>query len=100
MADEMRLRLDELLEPDRLVLEVDALDVRSGRKAAPVRDHELEAVGERLLRAPGEFAVDDAAMHEEQARPAHVRDRTNSTGNTASTGNTLLQSPRPCPPPP
>jgi len=37
MADEMGPRLEELLEPNRLVLEIDPLDVGTGREAPPVR---------------------------------------------------------------
>ena len=44
VPDEVRARLEELVEPGRLVLEVDRLDVRAGREAAPVRDDELEAL--------------------------------------------------------
>src|SRR6476646_99812 len=64
----MRARLEELLEPDRLVLEVDPIDLRSWREAAPVREDELEAVGERLLRRPGQLRIDDGTVHEQEAR--------------------------------
>jgi hypothetical protein len=67
VPDEVRSRLHERLEPNRLVLEVDALDVRAGREAAPVRDDELEALRERPLGRPGGLAVDDAAVDEEDA---------------------------------
>ena len=60
----------ELLEPDRLVLEVDLLDVRPGREAAPVRGHDLESVGERFLGAPGQVRVDDGTVNEQEARLA------------------------------
>ena len=63
MPHEMRARLDELLQPHRLVLEVDALDVGPGREAAPVRRHDLEAVGERFLSAPGQLRVDDGTVN-------------------------------------
>jgi hypothetical protein len=79
MPDEMRPRLDVSLEPHRLLLEVDPLDVRAGREAAPVRDHELEALRERALPCPGHVAVDDAAVDEEHAGtadPAILRDDT------------------------
>jgi hypothetical protein len=71
VADEMRSGLVELLEPDGLVLEVDALDVGSGREPAPVRDDELEALLQRPLRAPRDLAVHDAAVDEEEVRAAH-----------------------------
>ncbi len=61
-------RLDELLEPRRLVLEVDVLDVRAGRKAAPVRRDELEALREGALGRPRDLAIDDAAVDEEDPR--------------------------------
>src|SRR6478735_9365848 len=64
----MRARLEELLEPDRLVLEVDPIDLRSWWEAAPVGEDELEAVGERLLRRPGQLRVDDGTVHEQEAR--------------------------------
>jgi len=67
MPDEMRPWLDELLEPQRLVLEVDPLDVRAGWEAAPVRDNELETLLERPLGCPRGVAVDDAAVYEEDA---------------------------------
>ena len=70
MPDEMRSRLDALLEPHSLVLEVDALDVRAGREAAPVRRHEIEALLEGPLRGPRDIAVDDTAVHEEDAGTA------------------------------
>ena len=79
MPDEMRSRLDELVEPRRLVLEIDPLDVRPGREAAPVRDHELEALREGTLGGPGDLAVDDAAVDEEDPRPGHPGIRTNGT---------------------
>jgi hypothetical protein len=63
MTHEMCPRLEELLEPRRLVLEVDALDVRTGREAAPVRRHDLELLRERFLGAPGQLRVDDGPMH-------------------------------------
>ena len=68
MPDEMRSRLDELLEPRRLVLEVDALDVRAGREATPVRNDELEALRKGTLGRPGDLAIDDAAVDEEDPR--------------------------------
>ena len=58
VADEVRSGLQELLEPYRLVLEIDLLDVRPGRKTAPVRRHDLEPVGEGFLGAPGQVRVD------------------------------------------
>ena len=67
VSDEVRPRLDELLEPDGLVLEVDPLDIRPRREPAPVRDDELEALGERPLCRPGCITVDDAAVDEEDA---------------------------------
>jgi len=67
MPDEVRSRLDELLEPHCLVLEVDTLNVWAGRKAAPVRDDELEALLERPLFRPGRLAVDHTAMDEKDA---------------------------------
>jgi hypothetical protein len=68
MSDEMRPRLDELLEPRRLVLEVDPLDLRARREAAPVRHDELEALPEGPLGRPRDLAVDDAAVDEEDPR--------------------------------
>jgi hypothetical protein len=68
MPDEMRSRLDELVEPYRVVLEVDPLDLRAGREAAPVRDHELEPLLEGTLGSPGDLAIDDAAVDEEDPR--------------------------------
>ncbi len=67
----MRPRLEEPVEPDRLVLVVDGLDVRSRRKPAPVRRDELETSRERPLRGPGGVAVDDAAVDEEHAGTGH-----------------------------
>ena len=68
MSDEMRSRLDELVEPRRLVLEIDPLDLRPGREAAPVRDDELETLREGTLGSPSDLAVDDAAVDEEDPR--------------------------------
>jgi hypothetical protein len=68
MPDQMRSGVDELVEPRRLVLEVDPLDVRAGREAAPVRDDELEALREGALGRPGDLAIDDAAVDEEDPR--------------------------------
>ena len=44
-----------------------ALDLWAGRKAAPVRDDELEAPLEGPLFRPGRLAVDHAAMDEKDA---------------------------------
>jgi hypothetical protein len=68
MPNEVRARLDELLEPHGVVLEVDADCIRPGREAAAVRDDELKALCERSLSRPGGLAVDDAAVDEEHAR--------------------------------
>ena len=68
VPDDVRPRLEELLEPHRFVLEIDAVDLRPGREAAPVREDELEAVGERFLRRPGQLRVDDGTVHEQEAR--------------------------------
>jgi hypothetical protein len=59
----MGWRLEEGLEPDRLVLEVDRLDVGSRREAAPVGCHDLEAFRERFLGAPGQLRVDDGTVN-------------------------------------
>jgi hypothetical protein len=64
MAYKVRSRLQKLLEPDRVILEIDAFDIRSGRKASPVGRHDLEPLAERFLGAPGQLRVDDRAMHE------------------------------------
>jgi hypothetical protein len=63
------------IEPYRLILEVDALDVGTGREAAAIRDYEVEPIGERPLRSPGQLAVDDASVDEKEACPAHRRHR-------------------------
>jgi hypothetical protein len=63
VPDKVRARHDELLEPDGLVLEVDMFDVRSRREPAPVRRHDLEALGERFLGAPGQVRVDDGTVN-------------------------------------
>jgi hypothetical protein len=60
----MSPRGEKLVQPNRLVLEVDALDLRPGRKAAAVRRHDLEPLREWFLGAPGQLRVDDGAMHE------------------------------------
>src|SRR5207237_847574 len=70
--DEVCPRLDPVVEPDRLVLEVDAVERRVGREAPPVRDDELELVGQRPLAAPGRRGADDAAVHEQDAGPLHI----------------------------
>jgi hypothetical protein len=44
VPDEVRAGREELLQPDRLVVEIDALDLRPGWEAAPVRDDEIEAL--------------------------------------------------------
>jgi hypothetical protein len=49
VADEVGSRLEELLEPHGLVLEIDPFDIRSGREAAPVRRRDLETLRERFL---------------------------------------------------
>jgi hypothetical protein len=67
----VRARLDEVPEPDRLVLEVDPLHVGAGREAASVRHDELEALRERPLRRPRGVAVHDAPVNEQDARTAH-----------------------------
>src|SRR5262249_23110044 len=94
VADQVCPRLDQLLEPGSLVLVVDALDARAGRKAPPGRGHELEAVGEGALRAPGGVAVDDAAVDEEDAGTSHPGDRTNSRGIADSDARHVLQATR------
>src|SRR5260370_38317394 len=71
MPDQRRPRLEVPVEPDRLVLVVDGLDVRARRKPAPVRHYKLETLRERLLRGPGGSAVDDAAVDEEHAGAGH-----------------------------
>jgi len=48
---------------DRLVLEIDTLDVGTGREAAPVRRHDLEPVRKRFLGAPGQLRVDDGTVN-------------------------------------
>jgi hypothetical protein len=60
---EVRPRPHELLEPDRLVLEVDVFDVRSRREPAPVRRHDLEALVEGFLGVPGQVRVDDGTVN-------------------------------------
>ena len=41
-----------------------------GREPAPVRRHDLEALGERFLGAPGQVRVDDGTVNEQEARLA------------------------------
>jgi hypothetical protein len=55
--------VEELLDPHGLVLEIDLLDVRPGRKTAPVRRHDLESIGERFLGAPGQVRVDHGTVN-------------------------------------
>ena len=66
VPDKVRAGHEELLEPDGLVLEVDMFDVRSRREPAPVRRHDLEALGERFLGAPGQVRVDDGTVNEQR----------------------------------
>jgi hypothetical protein len=63
VPDDVGLRLQERLEPPGLVLEVDPLDAGAGREAAPVRRHDLEALRERLLGAPGQVRVDHGTVN-------------------------------------
>src|SRR3990172_10906885 len=51
----------------RLLLEVDVLDGRSGRKPGPVEDDELETPRKWPLRAPRRPAAGDAAVHQDEA---------------------------------
>src|SRR5581483_7991480 len=88
MADEMRAVLDQRLEPGRLVLEVDRVDVRPRREPAPVRDHELEPLRERALRGPRDVAVDDAPVHADDAGAGHsgiLEGTARTWGETAGT---------------
>jgi hypothetical protein len=63
VPDDVAPGLQKRLEPDRLVLEIDTLDVGTGREAAPVRRHDLEPVRERFLGAPGQLRVDDGTVN-------------------------------------
>ena len=51
VPDDVGSRLHKPLEPDRLVLEIDALDVRSRRESAPVRQPRARS-GRRAASAP------------------------------------------------
>ena len=66
MPDEVVARAEQLRQPHRVRLEVHALDRRVRRKARPLQYHELEALGERALRAPRPGAADHAAVHEDE----------------------------------
>ena len=57
-------------DEDGVLLEVDVVDGRVGRKARPLEDVELEPVGERALPAPGRPPAHDAAVDEDDARRA------------------------------
>jgi hypothetical protein len=73
MADEVVAGLEAVRDQPRVDLEVDALDGRVGWEAGALKDDELEALRERLLRPPREGAADHAAVHEnEPVHPAIV----------------------------
>jgi hypothetical protein len=63
VPDDVRSGLEKLLQPHRLVLEIDALHVRPGRESATVRRHDLEPLRERFLGAPGQVRVDDGTVN-------------------------------------
>jgi hypothetical protein len=69
VADEVRAVLQELGDERRLLLEVDVVDRRIGRRPGPVGDDEREALRERPLRPPRGPATPDAAVHEDHAGP-------------------------------
>jgi hypothetical protein len=71
VADEMVARLEQSGYQLRVLLEVDTLHGRARRKPRPVEDHELEAIGERLLSPPCQGAVRDAPVNEHE--PFHGR---------------------------
>jgi hypothetical protein len=78
----------EVAEPDRLVVEVDALHGWPGRKARSFEHDEVEALGETAtLRAPRGASTDDAAVHEDD--PLHV---TKLVDFGSGRGNPLLQA--------
>ena len=82
----MRSRLDELLEPVGLVLEVDVVDVRAGRKAAPVRDDEARSARRAGAAPPrSRSPLHDAAVHEEEPRGEPLLHR--ATNLTRNSGN-------------
>ena len=71
VPDEMVARPDDVLEPDGIVVEVDALDGRVRRESRPVRQHELEPRRELALPAPGQGGIGDAAVEEDEPGPCH-----------------------------
>ena len=76
VSDEVRSRLDPVLEPCRLVLEVDAVERWVRWEAPPVGDDELELLGERALAGPRRRGADNAPVDEQDARAVHTGDRT------------------------
>src|SRR5205823_13927288 len=68
MADQMRALLEQRRELLGLALEVDPLEWRIRRIAAPRRDHEPEALREGELCRPRRRAAAPAAVDEQNAR--------------------------------
>jgi len=68
MADEMRAVTEQLGDQRRLGREVPAGQRRAAGEPRPVRHDQRPALGERELVAPRAAGVDDAAVHEHDAR--------------------------------
>jgi len=66
MPDEMVAGSNLCAEEIRIQLEIDALDRQARRKAAALDENELEALGQRALRAPGRAGADDAPVNEDE----------------------------------
>ena len=60
VTDEVVARAEQPRHQPRVLLEVDAVDVRAGREPRPLDEHELEPLCERALPTPGRRGARDA----------------------------------------
>jgi hypothetical protein len=71
VSDDVISRPEEICNVVSVLLEIDPLDWRIGRKTGTVEDQELESLTERKLRPPGRTPTDDASVDEHE--PLHGR---------------------------
>jgi hypothetical protein len=67
VSDDVIAVTQEVRDEVGVPLEVDPPDRRSGRKPRALDDEKLEALGERLLCAPGRTPAEDAPVDEDDA---------------------------------
>ena len=71
MPDQVISRAEQACDEMRVLLEIDAIDRRIGRKAGSVDDQELELLAQRKLPTPGRTPSKDTPMDEHE--PLHAR---------------------------